>query len=147
MQNQKISKFAGGLLILTPLLGLILLGLDNVLRTGSPTHYLILILFVIVDFAIGIFVVVKPIKSAFWIAVGWNVLRITLQIADISQASTYQFSNYGQFADYLFNPASTISVSLGNPPGVPGFIIDLILILEAVVIVLVWRRRHELGAN
>jgi hypothetical protein len=125
---------SGGLLVLTAILGLTILGWDSVLRTGAPVHYYALIGFVTVDIAIGAFVMTKPTKTAFTIAIAWSLLRIILQIADISQASAYQFASYGQFADYLFNPASGLAVSLGNPPGVPAALIDLILILEIAVI-------------
>jgi hypothetical protein len=147
MNVSKISKKVGALLILAALLGIILLSLDNVLRTGAPTHYYILMLFVILDLVIGAFVIAKPTKLAFSTAVSYSLLRIILQLADVSQASVYQFSSYGQFADYLFNPASGLSVSLGNPPGIPGSLIDLIMILEIVVIALAWRGRRELAKS
>ncbi len=129
------------MLILTAILGLLILSADNVLRTGAPAHYYALIGFVILDFAVGIFVMTKPTKTAFSIAMGWSLLRIILQIADITQASAYQFASYGQFADYLFNPGSGLAVSLGNPPGVPAALIDLILILEIAVIAVAWKGR------
>ncbi len=122
-------------------MGLVISGVDNVLRTGAPAHYYALIGLVSVDIVVGSFVVAKPTKIAFSIAIGWSLLRIILQVADISQASVYQFSSYGQFADYLFNPASALSVSLGNPPGVPGALIDLILILEMAVVAVAWKGR------
>jgi hypothetical protein len=138
---QAASKVSGGLLALTAILGIAILGFDNVLRTGAPAHYYALIGFVILDIAVGIFVITKHTKKAFSIVIGWCLLRIILQIADISQASVYQFSSYVQFADYLFNPASGLAVSLGNPSGVPGALIDLILALEVVVIVVAWKGR------
>ncbi len=116
------------------------MALDDVLRTFAILHYYALIAFVVVDVAVGIYVLARPGNMAFLIATIWCVARIILQFADLSQASVYQFSSYGQFADYLFNPTSSLSVSFGNPPGVPGLLIDLILILEIAIIVIAWRR-------
>ncbi len=138
---QAASKVSGVLLALTAILGLAILSFDNVLRTGAPAHFYTLVGFVILDFAVGILVVARPTKTAFSIVIGWCLLRIILQIADISQASVYQFSSYVQFADYLFNPASGLAVSLGNPPGVPAALIDLILALEIAVIAVAWKGR------
>jgi hypothetical protein len=131
------------LLILSAILGIALLGLDNVLRTYATLHYYALIAFVVVDIAVGIYVVARPVKMVFSIAITWCIVRIILQFADLSQASAYQFSSYGQFADYLFNPASSLSVSFGNPLGVPGLLIDLILMLELAVIAITWRLGHS----
>ncbi len=141
IQTTTASKVSGGLLILAAILGLLILGTDNVLRTGAPAHYDALIGFVILDLAVGILVITKPTKTAFSIAIGWSLLRMILQIADVTQASAYQFSSYGQFADYLFNPGSGVAVSLGNPPGVPAALIDLILIMEIAVIAVAWKGR------
>lgn len=141
IQTTTASKVSGGLLILTAIFGLLILGTDNVLRTGAPAHYYALIGFVILDLAVGILVITKPTKTAFSIAIGWSLLRIILQIADVTQASAYQFSSYGQFADYLFNPGSGLAASLGNPPGVPAALIDLILIMEIAVIAVAWKGR------
>ncbi len=141
MQTGSVSKAVGGLLILTAVLGIILLSLDSVLRSGAPTHYYTLVLFVIVDIVIAIFVIAKSTPMGFTLALGWSLLRILLQVADVSQASVYQFSSYGQFADYLFNPTSSLSTSLGNPPGVPAALIDLILIFEVAVVALAWKGR------
>jgi hypothetical protein len=124
-------------------LGIALLALDNVLRTGATLHYYALLAFVIVDIAVGIYVLARPVKMVFSIAIIWCIVRIILQFADLSQAAVYQFSSYAQFADYLFNPASSLSISFGNPPGVPGLLIDLILVLEVAVIVVAWRLSHS----
>ncbi len=137
------SKVSGGLLAVTAILGLVILGLDNVLRTGAPPHYYALVGFVVVDIAVAILVITRPTKAAFSIVIGWCLLRIILQVADISQASAYQFSSYGQFADYLFNPASGLAVSLGNPPGVPGALIDLIIALEIALVIVAWKGRQS----
>jgi hypothetical protein len=53
-----------------------------------------------------------------------------IQIGDISLGPSFELT-YAQFADYLFNPAAT------NPPnsiGIPGALIDAILVLEIIVI-------------
>jgi hypothetical protein len=123
------------------MLGIALLGLDNVLRTYATLHYYALLAFVIVDIGVGIYVLARPGKMVFSIAIVWCIVRIILQFADLSQASVYHFSSYAQFADYLFNPSSSVSLSFGNPPGVPGLLIDLILILELAVIAIAWRLR------
>jgi hypothetical protein len=137
------SKACGALLIVSAILGIVLLALDNVLRTSAILHYYSLVAFVIVDVAIGIYILARPGKMVLSIAIIWCVVRIILQFADLSQASVYQFSSYGQFADYLFNPTSSLSISLGNPAGVPGLLIDLILILELAVIAIAWRLGHS----
>ncbi len=140
---QGASKVSGGLLALTAILGVVILGLDNVLRMGAPAHYYALMGFVVVDFAVGTLVITRPTKTAFSIVIGWCLLRIILQVADISQASAYQFSSYAQFADYLFNPASGLAASLGNPPGVPAALIDLIIALEMAVVLVAWKSRRS----
>jgi hypothetical protein len=106
-------------------------------------HYYALIFFVIVDIAAGILVIMKPARSIYSGVVIWSLIRIILQLVDVSQAAVYQFSSYGQFADYLFNPASALSTSFGNPPGIPGLPIDLILILEILVLVLAWKQHSS----
>jgi len=141
-QGPRASKACGALLILSAILGIALLALDNVLRTFATLHYYALLAFVVVDIAVGIYVLARPVKMVFSIAIIWCVLRVILQFADVSQASVYRFSSYGQFADYLFNPASSLSVSFGNPPGVPGLLIDLTLILELAVIAIAWKLGH-----
>lgn len=142
-QGSRASKACGALLILSAILGIALLALDNVLRTYATIHYCALLAFVIVDIVVGIYVLARPRKMVFSIAIIWCIVRIVLQFADLSQASVYQFSSYGQFADFLFNPTSSLSVSLGNPPGVPGLLIDLILILEVAVIAIAWKLGHS----
>ena len=129
--------------MLTGILGIAILGTDNVLRSGAPMHYYALIVFVIVDFIVGAFVLTKGTRPALLVAIAWSILRIVLQIADLSQASVYQFSSYAQFADYLFKPTSGMAVSLGNPPGVPGALIDLIIVFELAVIAIAWGARSK----
>jgi hypothetical protein len=141
MATLSVSKVVGGLLFLTAILGLVIVGLDSVLRAYAPTHYYALIFFVIVDIAVGILVIVKPTRSVYSAVVIWSLIRIILQLADVSQSAVYQFSSYGQFADYLFNPASAVSASFGNPPGIPGLPIDFILILEILALVPAWKQR------
>jgi hypothetical protein len=123
----------GAPLALSGILGLGILLTDKILQ-GATDHFYALILFVIVDFLLSGLVVAKPDRTAFKLAAIWCTLRILLQLADISQAPVYQFT-YAQFADYLFNPVSSLSSSLGNPPGVPGILLDLIIVLELVIVV------------
>ena len=141
IQIRTASKVSGGLLIFTAALGIALLIEDNVLRTGAVLHYYALITFVALDVMIGIAILAKPTMTTFSIAMGWVLLRIIVQFADLSQASVYQFANYAQFADYLFNPASGVSASFGNPPGVPGTLIDIIVLSEIVVLAIAWKGR------
>jgi len=131
------SMRIGVILAISGLLGLGILLTDQILR-GVTDHFYALILFVIVDFVLSGWVVAKPGRTVFKLAAIWCALRIVLQLGDISQAPLYQLT-YAQFADYLFNPVSSISSSLGNPPGVPGALLDLIIVLEVAIIVLVTR--------
>ena len=68
----------------------------------------------------------------------WSALRIILQFGDVMLGPMFQFS-YAQFFDYLFNPASPLPASLGNPPGIPPVPIDLILICDIAVLVTIAR--------
>ena len=138
------SRIAGCLLALCGILGIGILSMDQVLRgatdpmlNGIPVHYYALMLFVVLDFIFAGVAFAKP-ERGLALAGGWSLLRIILQLADLSQAHAYMF-RYTQFADYLFNPASPLSTSLGNPPGVPAIFIDLILLFELVIVIL-WKK-------
>ena len=137
------AKLAGVLLALCGILGILLLDMDQVLRgaidpmVGVPLHYYALIVFVVLDFVFAAVAFAKPVKGL-TLAGGWSLLRIIIQIADLSQAHAYMF-RYTQFADYLFNPMSSLSTSSGNPPGVPAVFIDLILLFELIVVIL-WKK-------
>lgn len=77
------------------------------------------------------------------LAIVWGVLRILIQLGDVYLGPMYQFT-YAQFADYLFNPLSSLPASLGNPAGIPPVPIDLILIIDIAVLfiaVKAWPRR------
>jgi len=67
------------------------------------------------------------------VAAVWVVVRIVIQVGDIYLGQMFQFT-YSQFADYLFNPLSPVSGSLGNPTGIPAVPIDLILICDIIVL-------------
>jgi hypothetical protein len=124
------SRVPGGLLAVIGLLGALILALDHVLWETASMHAYGLIVFVIVDFSFCAFVLARSSKTAFALAGAWCILRIIIQIGDISLGPSFGLT-YAQFADYLFNPAAT------NPPnatGIPGALIDIILILEIVVI-------------
>ncbi len=116
------------------LLGIVILALDQVLRSGAPTHYYALIAFVIIDFILGALSFPMPRNLLVKLAVVWSVLRILIQLGDIIQGPVYQFT-YAQFVDYLFNPMSTLPASLGNPAGIPPIPIDLILMIDIAVLV------------
>jgi hypothetical protein len=131
-------------------MGIGVLTMDQVLRGavdpqfGAPVHYYALIAFVALDF---VFAAVAFFKPGIGLAVAgkWSLFRIILQIADVSQAHSYMF-RYREFIDYLFNPMSSLSVSLGNPPGVPGAYIDLILLFELIIII-VWKKTPKASSN
>ena len=108
------------------------------LRTGAPAHYDALILFVIIDFLVGALAFPMPQKLMLKVAAIWGAVRILLQLGDVMLGPMFQFS-YAQFADYLFNPASALPASLGNPAGIPPVPIDLILICDIVVLITVAR--------
>lgn len=139
IEHSKASKFAGGLLAITGILGVIVLAVDQVLR-GAPQHLYALVVFVIIDFILAGYVLAKPLKMSFTFAAVWSVIRIILQLADISQAHLYEF-RYREFADYLFNPFSSWPTTLGNLPGVPSALIDLIVLFEIIVIIVAWGAR------
>ncbi len=116
------------------LLGIVLLALDQVLRSGAPTHYYALIGFVVIDFLLGGLAFPMPRSLLVRLAAVWSVLRILIQIGDIYLGPMFQFT-YAQFADYLFNPLSSLPASLGNPPGIPPIPIDLILVIDIAVLI------------
>jgi hypothetical protein len=132
------SGTIGRLFVLSAILGLVILALDQALPT-APTHYYALVTFVVIDFIVGILAFIWPTTGVGRLATVWGALRILIQIADISQATASGFTSMGQFADYLFNPLSSLPQSLGNSPGIPSVPIDLILIIDLIVLVLALR--------
>jgi hypothetical protein len=140
------SRIAGGLLVLSAILGIAILGLDQVLQKYAPMHFYGLIILVIVDLAVGFLLSARPMRTYLTFAMAWGILRIIIQLADISQAQASGFSSYGQFADYLFNPMSSVSTQLGNLPGIPAALIDLIIVLDIVVAVVAWMGRSSKAA-
>lgn len=136
----KVSAIIGGLLALTGILGVVLASTDQVLASTAPLHLFALDIFILIDFVIALgffyamFFIPRTSKNAFTLAASWSLLRIILQIADVSQGPALGMS-VGDFANYLFNPTLTTSP---NPPGVPGALIDLILLLEIVMAYLAW---------
>ena len=138
MQTSTASKLAGGLLALTGVLGAVILATDQILRESlSGSHFYGLIILVIIDLAVAAYVVAKPSGMAFTLALAWSVLRIVIQIADITLAPQISMS-YADFANYLFNPTLT---TVPNSSGVPGALIDLIILLEVIVIGVAWSGR------
>jgi hypothetical protein len=128
------SNVIGSLFVVSGILGIVILALDSVLRAGAPPHYYALIVFVIIDFMLGALAFPMPKSMLLRLAVLWSVLRILIQIGDVYLGPMYQFT-YAQFADYLFNPLSSLPVSLGNPVGIPPVPIDLILIIDIAVLI------------
>ncbi len=51
------------------------------------------------------------------------------------------FNGNLQFANYLFNPLNPVE---DNPPGVPGAVLDLMLVLQLAIIGLGWKGRKAL---
>lgn len=142
IQTSKASIIVGALVALAGVLGILILAFDKILRESVPAHFYALIVFVLIDFIIAAVVLAKPSRMAFTVAAGWSLLRVILQIADVSQAHQPGIEmRYRDFADYLFNPLSSIATSAGNPPGIPGALIDLIMIFEIIVLVVAWRAR------
>jgi len=101
-------------------------------------HAYVLILFVIVDFVVAGYVLIKGGKMALTVATLWSGLRVIIQLANVSSA-TQMGLTYSQFADYLFDP---FVLQEGNPPGVPAVFLDLIIICE-VVVILVWLKARS----
>jgi len=131
METRKASKLAGGLLAITGLLGIVILSTDQILKESlGGQHWYALVAFVVVDFLVAAYVVSKPSGPSLTLGAVWSTLRILIQLADVATAPMSQMS-YGDFANYLFNPTL---VTNPNPPGIPGALIDLILILEIVVV-------------
>jgi hypothetical protein len=111
----------------------VILALDQVLRSGAPTHYYALIGFVAIDFLLGGLAFPMPRSLLVRLSAVWSVLRILIQVGDVYLGPMFHFTN-AQFADYLFNPLSSLPASLGNPPGIPPLPIDLILIIDIAVL-------------
>jgi arsenite oxidase small subunit len=123
------------------ILGVVILALDKGLQS-VPTHYDALIGFVIIDLIVGILVLAEPTTMMGRLAAVWSGLRILIQIADLTQAPSYQFT-YAQFANYLFNP-------LSSPPGsfgIPAMPIDLILIIDIIVLAMVLRAPRKAASE
>ena len=140
MQTSTVSKTVGALIALTGLLGIVILTADKILPL-VPMHYYALIAFVIVDFVVAGFVFMKPSKMSFTLAAGWSLLRILIQIADVSQAHAPGIGmRYTAFASYLFNP---VGATPPNTMGVPGALIDLIILLEIIAFWFAWGARSS----
>ena len=144
IQTPKAAKIVGALLALTGILGILILAFDRVLAESAPLHLYALVSFVAIDFLLAAVVLAKPSKMIFTATAGWSILRIILQIADVSQVHQPGFEmRYREFADYLFNPVSSIGTSAGNPTGVPGALMDLTVLFEIIVIVIAWGARSS----
>ncbi len=140
MQTASASKAVGALIALTGVLGIVVLAADKILPL-VPMHYYALVAFIIVDFVVAWVVFMKPSKMSFTLAAGWSLLRILIQIADVSQAPAPGIGmRYSDFASYLFNP---IGATPPNAMGVPGALIDLIILLEIVAFWLAWSARSS----
>jgi hypothetical protein len=129
------SSAIGSLFVASGLLGIVILVLDKVLKSGAPQHYYALIVFVVIDFIIGALAFPMPKGMLVRVTVLWSALRILIQVGDVYLGPVYQFT-YAQFADYLFNPLSSLPASLGNPAGIPPVPIDLILAIDIAVLLI-----------
>jgi len=90
---------------------------------------------VIIDFLVGALAFPMPKGMLVRLAVLWSVVRILIQLGDVYLGPMYQFT-YAQFADYLFNPLSSLPASLGNPAGIPPVPIDLTLVINITVLLI-----------
>lgn len=126
------------LLAAVGILGVILLVFDKSLQEYAPSHVDALIVFVIVDFALAALLITKPSRTTLTLAVGWSLLRIILQLGDVLLGSSLGFESNAQFGNYLFNPTNPVE---DNPPGVPGAVLDLMLLLQLTTIGLGWKAR------
>jgi hypothetical protein len=104
------SRTIGSLFVLSGILGIVILALDSVLRSGAPQHYDALIGFVIIDFLLGALCFPMPQKLMLKLAAIWSTLRSLIQLCDVMPGPMFQFTNV-QFADYLFNPLSSLPKS------------------------------------
>jgi len=139
MNTSKAAKLVGGLLAVTAVLGIIILATDQILRESlGGQHWDGLVVFVIIDFAVAAYAVAKPSRTSLTFGAAWCVIRIIIQLADVATAPMSQMS-YGDFANYLFNPAL---ITNPNPPGVPAALIDLIIILELAIVGVALSGRH-----
>ncbi len=136
------SSAIGSLFVASGLLGIVILVLDKVLRSGAPQHYYALIIFVVVDFLLGALAFPMPKRMLVRVAVLWSALRILIQVGDVYLGPVYQFT-YAQFADYLFNPLSSLPANLGNPGGIPPVPIDLILAIDIAVLLIAVAARSD----
>ncbi|MGA2790578.1 MAG: hypothetical protein ABSF00_07405 [Candidatus Bathyarchaeia archaeon] len=89
----------------------------------------------IIDFLVGALAFPMPKGMLVRLAVLWSVVRILIQLGDVYLGPMYQFT-YAQFADYLFNPLSSLPASLGNPAGIPPVPIDLTLVINITVLLI-----------
>jgi hypothetical protein len=142
----RTSAVIGGLFVLSGLLGIFLLFSDPVLRIGAPQHYDALIVFVVIDFLLGGLEFRVPSSFLVRLAAVWSVVRILLQLGDVFLGPMYQFT-YAQFADYLFNPMSSVPATVGNPAGIPSIPIDLILLTDFAVLCIALRHRHSASSR
>jgi hypothetical protein len=124
------AKVAGGILAVTGILTLVLLIFDQFIWGVAPINAFFLIIFAAIDLVVGILLYVKPEKLIFLFVAVWSGLRIAFWVGAIFEAPSFGIT-FAEMADYLFNPIKTTPP---NPSGVPGFFIDVIVILEFVVI-------------
>jgi len=136
-----MARRIAALLAVVGILGVILLTFDKSLQQYAPSHFDALIAFVVIDFALAALIVIKPRRTTLTLVVGWSLLRIILQIGDVLLGSNLGFQSNAQFANYLFNPLYPVE---GNPPGVPGALLDVMLLLQLATIGLGWRARKRI---
>jgi len=113
---------------------LALLATDAILWRFNPPHAYALVGFVVVDFVLAAFIAMKPSRMLFVVVIGWSILRMLFLVGDVLISPM----GPAQFADYLFNPAG---MHPPNPTGIPGALIDLIVLLEIVTIGVSWAGR------
>jgi hypothetical protein len=137
----KASRVIGSLFVVSGLLGIFLLLSDQALQIGAPQHYDALIAFVVTDFLLGGLELFTPRSLLVRVAAIWSAARILLQLGDVLLGPMYQFT-YAQFAEYLFNPMSSVPATVGNPTGIPSIPIDIILLIDFAVLCIALGHRH-----
>jgi len=142
----RASRVIGGLFVVSGLLGIFLLFSDPVLRIGAPQHYDALIAFVVIDFVLGGLELLTPRSFLLRASAIWSGVRILLMVGDVFLGPMYSFT-YAQFADYLFNPMSSMAADVGNPAGIPAIPIDLILLIDLAVLIIALRQKHSASST
>jgi hypothetical protein len=69
-----------------------------------------------------------------------NAVRAVIDLANVVPMAEVQ-NSYAWFANYLFNP---VAFTPPNPPGIPGIVLDCMIIFEVTAILFGWLGRSQL---